>query len=87
MKLKTPLDHDQIKAAKEIHVELRAWREAVSALRALAAAFPGFNADATLLKVAAVNTLYGTNRSTPLTLATPPTRSRADRPLDIYLDR
>ena len=61
MELKVRLGQDQIEAAKEIRLRLAYWQRADSALRKLSDALPGFDADATLLKVAAINTLYGTN--------------------------
>src|SRR5258705_4869957 len=61
MTIHVPLTANQIAAAKEIRSRLRYWQEADAALRKLAVALPGFDAEAALLKVAAINTLYGTN--------------------------
>ena len=55
------LIQDQIEAGKEIRLRLAYWQQADSALRRMSEALPGFDAEATLLKVAAINTLYGTN--------------------------
>jgi hypothetical protein len=59
-----PLSSDQIRAAQEIRQQLSYWHEADAALEALARAMPGFACDAALVKVATINTLYGTT-STP----------------------
>jgi hypothetical protein len=61
MALRVPLRQDQIEAASKIRLRLHYWQEADSALRTLAKALPGFETDSTLLKVATINTLYGTN--------------------------
>ena|SRR5581483_9077901 len=61
MTLCVTLTADQIAAAREIRSRLKYWQEADAALRKLAIALPGFDAEVALLKVAAINTLYGTN--------------------------
>ena len=59
--LAIPLTILQIEAANELHLQLPQWKDTDDALRALYDRFPGFDVKATLLKVAAVNQLYGTN--------------------------
>jgi hypothetical protein len=59
--LVVPLSMSQIEAAKRLHRQLPQWRVTDSALQALQERFPGFDIDATLLKVVVVNQLYGTN--------------------------
>jgi hypothetical protein len=61
MSLAVPLWRDQIRAAEAIRGQLKYWQDADAALRLLATAVPGFTREAALLKVAAINTLYGTN--------------------------
>ena len=61
MELSNPLVPDQILAAKRLHDGLDQWQATDRALVALAEKFPGFEPEATLLKVVAVNALYGTN--------------------------
>jgi hypothetical protein len=56
-----PLPLSKINAANLLHRYLDQWRLADQALELLAARCGGFEPDACLLKVAAVNTLYGTN--------------------------
>jgi hypothetical protein len=51
----------QIDAASRIHAQLVQWRWADGALGALRNAFGDFGPEACLLKVVAVNSLYGTN--------------------------
>jgi hypothetical protein len=58
--LAVPLAVEQIHAAMRLHARLEQWQRADRALRALAERFPSLDADAVLLKVVAVNTLYGT---------------------------
>jgi hypothetical protein len=59
--LVVPLSMSQIDAANRLHRQLSQWQVTDDALRALKERFPGFDIDATLLKVASVNQLYGTN--------------------------
>src|SRR5690349_6766320 len=59
--LVVPLSMSQIDAANRLHRQLSQWQVTDDALRALKDRFPGFAIDATLLKVVAVNQLYGTN--------------------------
>lgn len=56
-----PLAIPQIEAANELHLRLEQWRITDTALQELHVRFPGFDIEATLLKVVAVNQLYGTN--------------------------
>src|SRR6266566_1883816 len=58
--LVVPLTMAQIEAANELHKQLSGWQTTDGALHALHSRFPGFDDEATLLKVAAVNQLYGT---------------------------
>jgi hypothetical protein len=59
--LKVPLSQSQITAAGQIHRQLPGWNAADEALTLLAQRVPGFSLPETMLKVAAVNQLYGTN--------------------------
>src|SRR6266478_4868748 len=59
--LAVPLSTSQIEAANELHKQLSGWQTTDGALHALHIRFPGFDDEAALLKVAAVNQLYGTN--------------------------
>src|SRR5260221_751585 len=61
MDLIVPLYMSQIEAASRLHRQLLQWQITDCALHALHVHFPGFDAEATLLKVVAVNQLYGTN--------------------------
>jgi len=61
MDLAVPLPIEKIDAANRLHERLEQWRLADEALRLLADRCPGFAPDACLLKVVAVNALYGTN--------------------------
>lgn len=58
--LTVPLLISQIDAANRLHQQLLQWQITDQALRSLHAHFPGFDMEATLLKVVAVNQLYGT---------------------------
>lgn len=60
MKLTVQLKPKQVEAANRIHARLPDWRLIDDALEFLARNAPGFSPEATLLKVAAVNSLYGT---------------------------
>ncbi len=55
------LTMSQIEAANRLHRQLPQWQVTDSALHALKDRFPGFDIHATLLKLVAVNQLYGTN--------------------------
>ncbi|GHO80505.1 hypothetical protein KSD_82760 [Ktedonobacter sp. SOSP1-85] len=59
--LAVPLLESQIEAANRLHQHLQQWQVADKALSALQLRFPGFDMEATLLKVVVVNQLYGTN--------------------------
>jgi hypothetical protein len=61
MDLAVPLPINKIEAANCLHERLEQWRLADQALRLLADHCPNFEPAACLLKVAAVNALYGTN--------------------------
>ena len=60
MELAVPLAQAQVDNACQIHLELAQWQLAEAALEKLAAKFPGFSAEACLLKTVAVNAIYGT---------------------------
>ena len=59
--LAVPLSRSQIEAATGRRDRLPRWLATDRALDALAKHFPGFGLEAALLKVAALNQLYGTN--------------------------
>ena len=59
--LAIPLTMAQIEAANRLHGKLLQWQVTDRALHALEENLPGFAIEATLLKVVAVNQLYGTN--------------------------
>ena len=59
--LAVPLTSSQLDAASRLHDRMGTWSETDRALEALARRFPDFEHPAVLLKVAAVNQLYGTN--------------------------
>lgn len=59
--LAIPLVRAQVEAANRLHAHLKQWVATDSALIALGKRFPDFGPESTLLKVAAVNQLYGTN--------------------------
>src|SRR5216683_3208459 len=59
--LAVPLSMSQIEVANRLHAKLLQWQITDQALHALHVNLPGFDIEATLLKVAAVNQLYGTN--------------------------
>ena len=61
MGLAVPLTMSQIEAANRLHGELLQWKATDKALHALKERFPEFDMDASLLKVVAINQLYGTN--------------------------
>ncbi|GLV59854.1 hypothetical protein KDH_66780 [Dictyobacter sp. S3.2.2.5] len=58
--LAVPLLRSQIDVANRLHQQLRQWKDIDQALETLHTHFPGFDMDSTLLKVVAVNQLYGT---------------------------
>ncbi len=60
MDLEVPLSISQVEAANRLHQQLSEWKITDSALHALHVRFPGFDIESSLLKVAAVNQLYGT---------------------------
>lgn len=59
--LAVPLSISQIEAANRLHGKLLQWQVTDHALHALHVNLPGFDIEATLLKVVAINQLYGTN--------------------------
>lgn len=59
--LAVPLTMAQIEAANRLHGKLIQWQVTDRALHILQENLPGFDSEATLLKVVAVNQLYGTN--------------------------
>ena len=59
--LKVELRQSQITATIRIHGQLPIWNAADEALATLADRVPGFALAETMLKVAAINQLYGTN--------------------------
>ena len=59
--LAVPLTMTQIEAANRLHGKLLQWQVTDRALNTLQVNLPGFDIEATLLKVAAINQLYGTN--------------------------
>jgi hypothetical protein len=61
MSLAAPLSIAQIEAANRLHGKLTQWQVTDRALHTLQENLPGFDTEATLLKVVAVNQLYGTN--------------------------
>lgn len=61
MNLAVPLPISKIDAANRLHEHLDQWRLADEALRMLAQRCPDFEPVTCLLKVVAVNELYGTN--------------------------
>ncbi len=61
MSLAVPLSIAQIEAANRLHGKLLQWQVTDRALHTLQENLPGFDIEATLLKVVAVNQLYGTN--------------------------
>jgi len=67
--LKIPLTLEQVRSAGRVHDRLDQWRLADESLRALGRAFPDFDATSCLLKVVAVNSLYGTNLYATLRMA------------------
>src|SRR2546425_485796 len=61
MSLAVPLSIAQIEAANRLHEKLFQWQVTDRALHTLQVNLPEFDIEATLLKVAAINQLYGTN--------------------------
>src|SRR5438874_5756468 len=60
MELAVPLSQEQVDCACRVHERLAQWRLSEAALEKLADKFPGFSAEACLLKTVAVNEIYGT---------------------------
>lgn len=61
MALSVGIKETQISSAQRLHRRLEQWQLVDSALTSLASQFPGFAPHEALIKVIAVNTLYGTN--------------------------
>src|SRR6476660_6236319 len=61
MELLAPLSSAQIAAAGRLYQGLPQWAASDRALVALGERFPAFDLESALLKVAALNQLYGTN--------------------------
>src|SRR5512133_1644504 len=61
MSLTVPLAPEQIAAASRLHDQFPEWVAIDRALWALGERCPDYGADSALLKVAALNSLYGTN--------------------------
>ena len=61
MSLAVPLLPSQIEAAGQLYGQLQLWQATDSAFKRLREALPGFDIQASLLKAAAINQLYGTN--------------------------
>jgi hypothetical protein len=59
--LAVPLLVSQIEAANKLHQQLLQWQITARTLYTLRIHFPSFDTEATLLKVVAINQLYGTN--------------------------
>jgi len=59
--LAVPLTIDQLEAAGHLYAQLKQWHVSEATLDSLAEKFPGFSDETALLKVVAVNGLYGTN--------------------------
>lgn len=59
--LAVPIQPRQVQAACELHAELIQWHTTDKALDALQRAFPDWSLSSSLLKIAAINQLYGTN--------------------------
>jgi len=61
MGLAISLTQSQVEAARKLYNHLPRWAATDRAIHALAECFPDFELEAALLKVAAINQLYGTN--------------------------
>ncbi|SRR5260221_5807490 len=59
--LAVPLSMSQIETANRLYSKLLQWQVTDQALHALHVNLPGFDIETTLLKVVAINQLYGTN--------------------------
>jgi hypothetical protein len=59
--LRKPVSQLQIEAATRLRGRLKQWQASDAALDALREKFPDFSLASSLLKVATINTLYGTN--------------------------
>ncbi len=68
--LAVPLKMTQIEAANRLHGKLLQWQLTDRALYILQMNLPGFDIEATLLKVVAVNQLYGTSATLCATIVT-----------------
>jgi hypothetical protein len=68
--LAVPLTMTQIEAANRLHGKLLQWQVTDRALYILQVNLPGFDIEATLLKVVTVNQLYGTSATLCATIVT-----------------
>lgn len=59
--LAVPILRSQVHAASELHLQLVQWHTTDKALEGLQRAFPDWVLSSSLLKIAAINQLYGTN--------------------------
>lgn len=59
--LAVPLVSSQIAASTRLYLKLKQWQLSNAAITLLANCCPGFDRESTLLKVVAINALYGTN--------------------------
>lgn len=78
--LAVPLLASQVEAANSIHSRMQQWAVIDRGLGLLAERFPGFDREETLLKVAAINQLYGTNVFAVVRMAEHVTDLMASRP-------
>ena len=68
--LAVPLTMTHIEAANRLHRKLLQWQVTDRALHTLQESLPGFESEATLLKVVTVNQLYGTSATLCATIVT-----------------
>lgn len=61
MSLAAPLHQSQLDAASRLYGRMKQWVDSNQALNALSGQWPDFDLDAVIIKVVAVNQLYGTN--------------------------
>ena len=78
--LAVPLLAAQLEAANSIHRRLGQWFTTDRALNLMAERLPGFGGEETLLKVATINQLYGTNVFAVVRMATHVTDLMASHP-------
>jgi hypothetical protein len=80
MNLTAPLSAEQIAAASRLHAQFPEWNAIDSALSALGERCPDYGANSALLKVAALNSLYGTNVYPAVRMANHIARTMASPP-------